>query len=352
MQVPTEVFTVGLPVVVTVLLGIIGLAQGLRREAVVSLSIMLAALIIQQWVTRERWVGDVEEALPFDLGTGWVQFTLSLVIMLLTVLFVGYLLGNRLVTTRPSAGSRLLGGVLGLMNGAALAGWLLRAAYEGFYGAQASSPLYQSPVSYGFMVWAGWSPVVMAVLGTIIGLVAPVRRAQVTVAEPSRATNWAPTSPSTAGHPASRVGTGVDTTLMPPPPAAPYGSASHAGTQVVAPSETPARAPSETTVLPVTAAPSVAPTSSSVPVRRSASGGGIETAPPAGDQTTERVPAQEQPREEQPMERSWLGGDAAVGGSTAETDDSPAGADQCRRCGTDLPPGAVFCTECGLRVGD
>src|SRR5215210_1976238 len=195
MTIPDMLYTIWLPIAITLLFGLLGFLRGLWREAVVSAAIAIGALIVQQWATSDRWVADIGEVMG-SADPGWIQFLLSVAIMLLTVLLVGYLMGTRLVRRQLGASSRLAGGLLGLANGSALAGWMLRYAYEGLDRTQLSSPLYNDVSSQGFMIWAGWFPVAIALLGALIGLLAPLRRAQTVVAQPSPQTNWAPSTPS------------------------------------------------------------------------------------------------------------------------------------------------------------
>ncbi|HEY0069405.1 MAG TPA: zinc-ribbon domain-containing protein, partial [Chloroflexia bacterium] len=60
-------------------------------------------------------------------------------------------------------------------------------------------PLYQNAITQGFMIWAGWFPVALAVLGTLVALVAPFRRPQVEVTEaappPAPVPVWTPPPP-------------------------------------------------------------------------------------------------------------------------------------------------------------
>src|SRR5687768_16569711 len=125
MTVPNDVITIWLPVALTAIMAIIGLIRGVGRELVVAAAITLGALIVQQWAAN--MAGGIQESFP-NTNLGLTQFSISLLVLSAVTLFVGYMLVGRLAERPTSAGARLLGGVLGAMNGAALAGWVLRYA--------------------------------------------------------------------------------------------------------------------------------------------------------------------------------------------------------------------------------
>jgi hypothetical protein len=120
----------------------------------------------------------------------------------LIVLVLGYGLGTLLGHGRTSGGSRTGGLLMGLVNGSAIGGWLLRYIYTGLDGSQPSSPLYQNQITQSFMIWAGWFPVALAVIGALVALIAPFRRPQVEVVEtvhaPAAAPVWTPPQPAPA----------------------------------------------------------------------------------------------------------------------------------------------------------
>ena len=328
MTVPNDVLIIWLPVALMVLLSLLGLLRGAGREIVVAAAITLGALIVQQWATDERWAKDLNDMSP-GMSVGWAHFMLGLVILSATTLFVGYLLGNRLVDRPVSASTRLMGGLLGALNGAAIAGWILRYAYVGLDARQ----LTENSVSQGFMIWAGWFPVVLAVLGTLYALLSPLRRARAAVERPSAASDWTPTPVTTTTTTAS------DTRTLP------------AGTGAA------------TVALPVTS-------------------GNATTS--AGQPATEPVPMWERPRAATPEERvtepvslqssssasqeaSWLGGKEPESGAIPApgttalpiTDGNnedlsrPSSREEsvCSNCGSAMLPGAAFCTNCGTRAG-
>lgn len=169
-----DVYVMWIPVLVIAGMGALGAWRGVYRELGVSAAIALAALIIVQWATRDRWPRDLSQTIT-GLGEGEWQFFLSLVLMVLIVAVVGYGLGGIFARRGNSTTSRTLGALLGLANGAALTGWVLRGAYDGLGDRQQSSIVYQNPISQSLMIWAEWFPVVLAVLGAIAALALSLR---------------------------------------------------------------------------------------------------------------------------------------------------------------------------------
>lgn len=121
----TIVIAVGL-----VILGLVGLIRGVRPGLVALAGTMLAAVLLDLW--QERWATWVREtfrpeqpALPI--------FLVFTALFLLVALLVGY--GGGILLPRrspklppPGILERLLGGLLGALNGAMIAGYLLRYA--------------------------------------------------------------------------------------------------------------------------------------------------------------------------------------------------------------------------------
>ena len=321
MTVPNDVLTMWIPVAVTVLLGIVGLLRGAGRELVVAAAITLGALIGQQWVAL--WASDLN-AMSSGISVGWAHFTLGLLILSATTLFVGYLLGNRLVDRPVSASTRLMGGLLGLLNGAAIAGWVLRYAYVGLDAKQ----LTANSVSDGFMIWAGWFPVVLAVLGTLYALLSPLRRARAAIERPSAGSDWAPTpAPTTADTRTLSARTDSATVALPVTNVTPYQASDANKTQPVPIWDRPRTAlPEERATKPVAV---------------------------LSDSGTSQ-------------EASWLGGQEPLSDAThvpittalpitdkgegrSDTLENTTGV--CSNCGATMLPGAAFCTNCGTRVG-
>lgn len=211
-----------LPIVLAVVMGILGAMRGFWREAIVSASIVLGASIVQQWASI--WATDL-----YEMYTGasreWQQVALSMLLLSLIVLVLGYGLGTLLGRGRTSVGSRTGGLLLGLVNGLAIGGWLLRYIFTGLDGAQPSSPLYQNQLTQAFMIGAGWFSVALAVVGALVALIAPFRRPQVEVVETAPATATAPVwtpPPPTPAYSTTTTGTatayGAPPAYSAPPP--------------------------------------------------------------------------------------------------------------------------------------
>ncbi len=321
MTLPNDVLTTWLPVAVMVLLGILGLLRGAGRELVVAAAITLGALIVQQW--GALWASDLN-SISSGISVGWAHFMLGLLILSAVTLFVGYLLGNRLVDAPTSASTRLMGGLLGLLNGAALAGWVLRYAYVGLDARQ----LTASSISDGFMIWAGWFPVVLAVLGTLYALLSPLRRARAAVERPSAGSDWAPTpTPASSNTTAVPVRTDPATIALPVSDLSAYKASDSSITEPVPIWDRPRAAlPEERVTKPVSM---------------------------LSDSET-------------PQEASWLGGQEPLSGaisapsttalpvdetSKGHTSTSENASGICGNCGAAMLPGATFCTNCGTRAG-
>ncbi len=377
------IYLVWLPVALAVVLGIVGLLRGAVREALVSVSVLLGALIIQTWAAL--WAGDAVEAFP-SLDRTQVELALNIVVIGLVVLVVGYLLGSALVSRADpiSAASRLAGALIGLANGAAIGGWLLRLGYL----ANPSGGQLDNDISRYLIIWAGWFPLVAALVAAIIALVGPVRRARTRVAEPAPQTNWTPATPSsptppTVPHPTG----GTYGAAYTPSPAAstpatqPYAAAPNLtpppytpGVGSVATTMAfPVQDSSRTSVLP--AGRPYAPESQPQPQQQatapySASSYNSPPAVPpvlgAADQNAARYSASDKPATyseaeqsassgfQQREEPSWLVKAApSVELQPEGSVNAAESADNltCPNCGASLPANARFCTDCGTPLG-
>lgn len=121
----TIVIAVGL-----VVLGLVGLIRGVRPGLVALAGTMLAAVLLDLW--QERWAAWVRETLRPEQPALPI-FLVFTAIFLLVALLVGY--GGGILLPRrspklppPGMLERLLGGLLGALNGAVIAGYLLRYA--------------------------------------------------------------------------------------------------------------------------------------------------------------------------------------------------------------------------------
>lgn len=260
----SDILASAFPILLALVMGVLGTLRGFWREAIVSASIVLGALIVQQW--GPLWSNDVYGVFT-GMSRDMLEVVLSGVLLVLTVLVLGYGLGAVIRRDPLTGGSRTGGFLLGVANGAALGGWILRYIYMGLDGSQASSPLYQNAITQGFMIWAGWFPVALAAVGALAALIAPFRRPRVevtqtaphtTVATPVAPPAWNPAPPVT-----STTSTTTSTYGAPTYGAQPYGSPPYGATPYApAPAPTPYAPPAPT---PYSAPPSYAPAPTPAP---------------------------------------------------------------------------------------
>jgi hypothetical protein len=165
---------------------------------VVSASILLAALIIIVWGVP--WATDLANIFTnFSIGDS--RNVLSYIVIALTVLVIGYMLGSALVPRTPiSALSRVGGFFLGAANGLAIGGFIIRGQYESalLSGGSSNSELVNILTTYAvsryLWIWANWFPLAIALIAALVALIGPFRRAQTTVATPAANTDWGPST--------------------------------------------------------------------------------------------------------------------------------------------------------------
>src|SRR5436190_1044476 len=203
----TDILVIYLPLALPIIMGIVGLFRGARREAVVSFSIALAALIIAVW--GEAWSNDIHDSFT-NFGTLETRTWLGVITLILVTLVVGYGLGSATTPRGPMTAMSRLGGLLiGLGNGAALGGWILRNYYNALLldlsGSNTTifNAITDNVISRYLIIWAGWFPLVVALIAAIVALTGPFRKAQTVVATPSAQTNWAPSAAPAVGATAS-----------------------------------------------------------------------------------------------------------------------------------------------------
>src|SRR5881392_2756564 len=145
MAIQDQIYTIWFPLGIMLLFAVLGVLRGVVREALVSVSLALGALIITLWAGE--WSQGLHDIYA-GMGQGQEEFVLSFSVLWLVLLVVGYGMGGFVPKQPLSSRSRLAGGLLGLVNGAAVAGWSLRLAFINLHDAQPSSPFYTNPVSY------------------------------------------------------------------------------------------------------------------------------------------------------------------------------------------------------------
>lgn len=202
----TDVLVVYIPAVLVLVMAVLGALRGAKREAVVSGSIVLAALIILVW--GASWGSDLSTMFS-GLSLNTSILVLAYVVIGLVVLVCGYMLGSALVARTPmSAMSRVGGILLGIANALAIAGFIIRLNFDvagtDFSGANAEfmNTLRSNTVSASLWIWSNWFPLAVAILAAVVALVGPFRRTQSAVATPSATTDWGPsTAPAAMAAP-------------------------------------------------------------------------------------------------------------------------------------------------------
>jgi uncharacterized membrane protein required for colicin V production len=385
MTIQDQIYTIWFPLGIMLLFAVVGALRGVAREALVSAALVLGGLIITLWAGQ--WSPGLHDIYS-GMSQGQEEFTLAFSVLWLVVLVVGYGMGGFVPKGPLSSSSRLSGFVLGLANGAAVAGWSLRLAFSNLQDAQPSSPFYTNPVSFSLMVWSVWFPVALAILGALFVLIGPLRRAQTAVAQPAPRTDWEPYAapPGYAQAPAGPAAPGLARGMAVPPPSlgqpVPYSSTASQTTML------PSQAAPPTTSLPTREA-FAPPTGGQPPAPGQpygAPGRGdlfaprteSETRDPAGQAGDTSAPAASQRpswlHQSTGSTDSWappgarMGSAAPAGDGTPPSDGTPSGGtssaeaptmpvaqvpepgSRCPHCGTPVAPGAQFCTECGTKL--
>lgn len=210
----TDILIIYIPAALAILMGVLGTLRGARREAIVSGSIVLAALIIIVWGVP--WATDLSNIFT-NFTVSDSRNVLAYIVMGLSVLVIGYMLGSALVPRTPTSPISRLGGLLlGIANGLAIGGYFIRGQYDSAVlnpsGANLDliNTLTSNTIARYLWIWANWFPLAVAIIAAIVALVGPFRRAQTVVATPPARTDWGP-------NPAPAVGAA---TIAAPGPAA------------------------------------------------------------------------------------------------------------------------------------
>ncbi|MFQ3662141.1 MAG: CvpA family protein [Chloroflexaceae bacterium] len=174
------VLTIGVAVGIG-LLGLIGLARGVRAGLVAIAGTLLAAVLVDLWSQPlGLWV---RRALRPELPA-LPTFLLVAVVFLLTVAIIGYggsvLLPGAPVQSRSrQALDRALGGLLGALNGALIVSYLLRYADAAWANNVVTDLVATSPLAGVLREWLPWFVLsLVATTGLIVlirGVVAFVR---------------------------------------------------------------------------------------------------------------------------------------------------------------------------------
>jgi hypothetical protein len=356
------IYTVVLPLAAVVVFALLGMMRGARREAYVSGSIVLAALLITQWAVI--WGEDLTDYIT-GLRAGDAAFYVSLALMTLIVLVIGYGLGSSVVRGAPTGTSRTLGLTLGILNGAAFAGYILREAFISLDNRSGSSPIYTNPVSYWLVFWAGWYPVALAVIGAVVALVrAFAGEDEVAVAPAATTTATTPSLAEPSVAPAAYAGYAASTAGNPPPPSAPTAAyvpppapliAASTTSPVVdlpdedyrttAPDLAATRAVSTMAASENTALPSE---SAAAPMTTIPTGDAKYHTPPFGMPAVSGEGAPEAGAA--PAAATVASSGATVSDTKGTGSEAAAAGSKCRTCGSKLEPGQMFCTECGTKV--
>ncbi|MCX7789919.1 MAG: CvpA family protein [Chloroflexaceae bacterium] len=189
-------------------LGLIGLARGTRAGLVAIAGTLLAAVLIDLW--NQRLGAWIRETLRPELPA-LPTFLLVASVFLLTVVIIGYG-GSALLPRAPAqsrsrqALDRVVGGLLGALNGALIASYLLRYADAAWVNDAVDDLVATSPPARVLLLWLPWFMLALVITtGVIVVIrgVAGFARARRPTPPP---TTPAPTAqpaapPSTAGAP-------------------------------------------------------------------------------------------------------------------------------------------------------
>ncbi len=143
--------------VMTVLFGIVGFFRGTRRGIVTLVGTLFGAVLIDLW--QGRWAEWLRTDRAVAQPALWT-FLITATVFVLAALVIGYG-GSMLLRKDPKApaigfGDRLLGSLVGALNAALIASYLLRYAEEAWTNGTATAVIAASPVATILAAWLAW----------------------------------------------------------------------------------------------------------------------------------------------------------------------------------------------------
>jgi uncharacterized membrane protein required for colicin V production len=142
----------GLLLIVLLLFVPIGLWRGGPREALVSGSVLLGALLTQEWT--QPWGSALAEATPLREPAS--RFFVASLILFLTIITIGYGAGAVLRPGAPSLAGRAFGGWLAMFNGAIILAVSLGFVTEFLFENQSVRIIDQSVLARSLRDGLGW----------------------------------------------------------------------------------------------------------------------------------------------------------------------------------------------------
>ncbi|MCS6881719.1 MAG: CvpA family protein [Oscillochloridaceae bacterium] len=191
-------------------LGLIGLARGTRAGLAAIAGTLLGAVLIDLW--NRPLAAWIRETLRPELPA-LPTFLLIAAVFLLTVAIIGY--GGSALLPRAPAQSRsrqildrIVGGLLGALNGALIASYLLRYADMARVNGDVADLVATSPLAQVLLLWLPWFILALvATTGAIVlirGGARFVRARRTAATAPAASTAQPAASSATAGAPPPR----------------------------------------------------------------------------------------------------------------------------------------------------
>ena len=146
----------------------IGFFRGGLREVCTSAGLLLGILLAEQWAGRwGGWIAD-----RADLDAGAMGFTVAVVVVVVTGALVGYG-SSAAFSYRPGPGGRMYGGLLAMLNGILLIGFLINAYVDLVEGGELPESIGAAYLARAFAVGFEWVLLVGAIsilLATLFGM--------------------------------------------------------------------------------------------------------------------------------------------------------------------------------------